>query len=850
MITFAMVEALAPAVSFGEVSVRWPMDKVAEWSVLEGETMMQLLHGSIPTNFNFSRLTSLTTILATSASPVTWDLSTVMTSLMYLGLDGHDMSDEAQMELIFEGFPNLSYFECSSCVWPLTSPGYVDVVLPSSFAALVMRNPLGAGAGGKFRISSLNSGTQYLQFFDFPTTNIEIVNVPGLSKIVMENCADVPSGLEKLTDLADLSLLSIQNTSWPSGVTDWSNFSLGVLDIQGSFTSADLDRILCSIVPDSLVQLTIRDPHSTDTLELPMCVQAWPTLTKLSIKANFQFFAHLLFPLIPPTTNTLIFDRAFHIPVSFTSSWITDLNVIRELEISNNAMTGSLPDMIFGTKNTLEVLRLTNNSMEGAVPYQSMNQVVELKLDGNLFSSWPSFPESLLALTIVNLDRNQLYEIPSDDVMWRMTSLQRFSVNDNPSLQGPIPSFWANHSSLTSIRMARCEFSGTIPSDITNSKLIEMDLSSNRNIYGNLPSTPVWITKLNDNKLSGGIPVTWGEVEYPVWEVQLQNNQFNGTIYPYWLSSRTSAHASLINLSNSTWDGNMFDLRRITKNLKLEMRDTQIEFCSSSPNPDFTHIPSDSEQPGVCFFDNGAVCGCLASYASCGEGSEMTCIPEEPSQPPTPSFNPIPSNPSSQPSPPSCSGVVLPDGFTCQSNGQVEAAGSVSTGQLEMPKNLGTVLVHGNLSISTSLVLNGAATKIVVDGCITVPEGVIIKFSREEMDEAAKSGKNPTLPSPIPTDPQTLLTQRENCPNSLANVKVAVETPKSSCRKVKGDSSQSTLSSLTVAFKLDSSGCNTKWIILGSVLGGVIVIGAIVTLLLLKFNSGFRSKVLPYYGAN
>jgi hypothetical protein len=840
MITFPMIQALAPAATLGEVHLSWPADKVAEWAVMEDETSLQLLEGPIPPTFNFSKLTSLETIKARSSTPLTWDLSTVLSTLAYVVLDGHNMSDSAQMELIFEHIPTLSYFECNNCVWPLTSPGYVDILLPVNFAAMILRRPLGEGATGTFRISSLHSSTQYLYFYDFPTTNIEIVNVPGLIQLLMDNCADVPPTLTSLgIDLKEIRLRSIQNTTWPSGFPDWTSLNPRILEIEASFTSTDLQNILCSVTATDLHELTILDTSSEGLLAVPSCINTWPVLESFSIKGNEQFFADDVFSRIPPTAIRLHFDRAFQTPVSLTQTWLNPFDSLLELDILNNDMTGSIPDMFFALNSYLTALRLTNNSLEGTIPYESMTQVSQLWLDGNQLSHWPTFPASLTSLNTVNLDRNLLVEIPSDEVLWRMTALDSFSVNDNPNLQGPLPTFWANHSSLVSIRMAQCGFSGTLPPTITNLNLLEMDISSNSDIYGNLPSTPIWITRLNDNKLSGGIPATWAGVEYPVWEVQLQNNRFNESIEFNWLSSRTSSHASLIDLSNSLWDGNMFDLERITKSLTLEMSGTQLDFCSS--NPDFNHIPTDSHPGGVCFFDNGAICACLGTYTSCGEGSVVTC--NAPTSQPSPS-----ASPSASPSP--CSGVILPEGFTCKSNGEVEAESSVSTSQLEMPKNLGTVTIRGNLTVSTSIVLNGASTKIVVEGCITVPEGVIIRFSKEEMDQAAKSTKDSTISSPIPSDPQALLSQLAGCSNSLSGVKVAVDTPKSSCRKVKGDTSESTPSSLTVAFKLDNSGCNTKWIILGSVLGGVIVIGTIVILLLVKFNAGFRSKVLPYHGAN
>jgi hypothetical protein len=839
---FPLVEALLPSASISFISLRWPSDRLAEWSLIESEVSLKVLRGPVPPSFNFSQLSLLESFYAWSNPTATWDISPVASTLGNIGLEGLDMSDESQMELILQ-LPSLTQFECENCVWPLPASGFVDIVIPStSFDALVLRNPLGPGATGTFRISNPgNTAPGRFEFYDFQTTPIEIMDVSSaLYTFQMYRCANVPVNLTSLVNVQNLVLEEVQNTSWPAGLANWSGLSPRYIRIEANFTQPDLDNILCSLDGANLLTLYIRDRHSQSlTLPVSSCTGGWLAWETLVIDGNFQFDADTLLTNLPPSIEALFFDSAFQKPVGFTPSWFSTFSDLARLEILNNEMTGSIPDLFFSTKTALEILSLSNNSFEGTIPYQALNQLVELHLDGNLFTSWPSPSASLTNMQVIELQRNLLQEIPTDDAFSRMLSLWRFDISDNPTLNLPVPTFWANHSSLSYARMARCNLTGTLPNDITSPFLLELDLSENPEIYGELPSKSVWITRLNGNSLSGGIPATWADADSPIYEIQLQNNQFNESIISTWLSSLTSSQAHLIDLSYSAWAGNIFDMSHLTKSLTFKMLGTQIDFCSF--NPDFNHVLNVTIASDVCYFDNTTACGCLASsFTSCG-GIPLGLSCNTPS---------APSSSPSGPTPSACSGIPLPDGFTCRSDGQVVAESSIIAPKLEMPPNLGTVVVQGNLTISTSLILNGVNTKLVVEGCAIVPEGVGVKFTEEEVDEAAKAKKsNGKTSSPIPSDPQTLLTQRENCPTSLKLVPVTVDTPKS-CRKVKADSSSSTPSSLNVTFKLDTSGCNTKWIILGGVLGGVIVIGAIVILLLVKFNSNFRSKVLPYYGAN
>ena len=84
---------------------------------------------------------------------------------------------------------------------------------------------------------------------------------------------------------------------------------------------------------------------------------------------------------------------------------------------------------------------------------------------------------------------------------------------------------------------------------------------------------------------------------------------------------------------------------------------------------------------------------------------------------------------------------------------------------------------------------------------------------------------------------------------NLASLAVNPVKSSKSCRKVSSSTqskSDGTRTSLVAVFKVDSSSCNTKWIILGCVLGGVLLL-VVIVMLVVTFNSKAKSFVRPFW---
>jgi hypothetical protein len=199
---------------------------------------------------------------------------------------------------------------------------------------------------------------------------------------------------------------------------------------------------------------------------------------------------------------------------------------------------------------------------------------------------------------------------------------------------------------------------------------------------------------------------------------------------------------------------------------------------------------------------------------------------------PPPQVAPVPA-----PTPP----ITIPTSLTCPSpyptgficiDGILLATGSILEPTVVFQPNSGVVQVNGNLTVLGTITFNGLGSSVNITGCANIPNIQIV----------LPDGKSPAS---IPKEPILLVTQGEDCADSLLNVQITLKQQKS-CKKTTATvAASSTSSSLSVLFHVDSSSCNTKWIILGSVLGAVILISVIVALVF-TLNPTAKACIRPY----
>jgi hypothetical protein len=179
--------------------------------------------------------------------------------------------------------------------------------------------------------------------------------------------------------------------------------------------------------------------------------------------------------------------------------------------------------------------------------------------------------------------------------------------------------------------------------------------------------------------------------------------------------------------------------------------------------------------------------------------------------------------------------------WTCV-NGAWVSNGSISGDSITISAG-SQVVVSGNMTVGEVVVSGLESSLSIEDGCASIGSLQII-LSEADLETISKdSGSSRTL---------TLVTQNASCA-SLQSLGVAASSSKKSCRKLESSLTSEVMNgsqtSLVALFKVSSSGCNTKWIILGSVLGGVLLL-VIIAVLVVSLNESVRTFFRPFSARN
>lgn len=174
--------------------------------------------------------------------------------------------------------------------------------------------------------------------------------------------------------------------------------------------------------------------------------------------------------------------------------------------------------------------------------------------------------------------------------------------------------------------------------------------------------------------------------------------------------------------------------------------------------------------------------------------------------------------------------LPIPEHFICD-HGVLVAPTDVTSPTITLPAGSGSVYVNGSLTVSNSLIFGGLGTQLNVTGCVFAQNGITIDLTKTQK---------------LPEGEVTLISQSSECNQSLTSISLQTKSDDKNCKKAKAKvSSTSTPSLLNVTFSFDSSSCNTKWIILGSVLGSVALI-LIILILIFTFNQKARECIRPF----
>ncbi|KAI9223045.1 hypothetical protein BC828DRAFT_376884 [Blastocladiella britannica] len=156
------------------------------------------------------------------------------------------------------------------------------------------------------------------------------------------------------------------------------------------------------------------------------------------------------------------------------------------LSLSNNQLTGSIPDLTNLTR--LTEVGLNNNQLTGRVP-ESLGKMTKL--------------------TGIWLDRNRLNG-PIPDSLSQLPNLEWLHLYNN-QLNGSIPEGLGKLSNLFSLHLAGNELTGTIPESLSELKSLSVLVLSNNSLTGTIPKGLSKLSKLTElylinNRLDGPIP--------------------------------------------------------------------------------------------------------------------------------------------------------------------------------------------------------------------------------------------------------------------------------------------------------------------------------------------------------
>ncbi|TVU21720.1 hypothetical protein EJB05_31375, partial [Eragrostis curvula] len=257
----------------------------------------------------------------------------------------------------------------------------------------------------------------------------------------------------------------------------------------------------------------------------------------------------------------------------------------------------------FSGLHSLAVLDLQINELYGPVPdlFANLSSLRVLQLSLNVFEGW--FPSIILQqknLVTIDISHNKgisgiLPNFSAD------SSLENFLVG-NTNFSGKIPSSISNLKSLKKLDLAATGFSGTIPSSIGWLKSLDLLAFSGFKLVGSIPS---WITNLTSLtvlsftrcSLSGSIPSFVGELR-ELRELTLSYCKFYGNI-PSFISNLTQIVT--LNLESNNLVGtteislfwNLPDLHLLSlSNNQLEVVDTEDNSSLVYPRIEYISLAS------------------------------------------------------------------------------------------------------------------------------------------------------------------------------------------------------------------------------------------------------------------
>ncbi|KAG7027607.1 putative inactive leucine-rich repeat receptor-like protein kinase, partial [Cucurbita argyrosperma subsp. argyrosperma] len=338
----------------------------------------------------------------------------------------------------------------------------------------------------------------------------------------------IPEGIGALKNLQVLNLRSNLISGRVPSVIFHNLTELTVLDLsENSYLMSDIPNEIGKLVKLQELWLQSSGFHG----EIPTSLLDLSSLSVLDLSQN-NLTGKLPDMMGSSLNNLVFFDVSLNkLMGSFPDGFCSGKSLV-SLSVHTNFFTGTLPDSLNKCLN-LERFEVQNNGFSGDFPKSlwSLPKIKLIRAENNGFSG--EIPESISMaahLEQVQLDNNSFSsKIPRG--LGSIRSLYRFSASLN-LFYGELPLNFCDSPLMSIINLSRNSLSGRIPELKNCKKLVSLSLAGN-SFTGVIPTSladlPVLTyLDLSDNNLTGSIPRGLENLKLALFNVSF--NQLSGAV--------------------------------------------------------------------------------------------------------------------------------------------------------------------------------------------------------------------------------------------------------------------------------------------------------------------------------
>ena len=303
------------------------------------------------------------------------------------------------------------------------------------------------------------------------------------------------------------------------------------VDLKDNELKGKIPRELGSLV--KLKTLNLEGNALTGPIPSPLILLTQNQITSWSFKNNVSLS-------LPNDIGAVTVLQTLNLPaqnlVGKVPNGIAFLKCLKSIDLSQNRLTGPIPDEGFRDLSLLESLDLTFNLFTGELPKSlaALAFLNNVRLSCNkLVGKVPKSYEQLTLLDDLQLNGNRLTGAMVGSTFVGMTSLTRINLDGNLHNE-KLPTQLGRMTALMSLRLSGNKFTGELRphySMLTNLRFL--DLSRNKlqgplpHQFGNLCS--LLHLKCDRNGLTGELPKTWGSLTQ-LRSLDLESNDLTGAI--------------------------------------------------------------------------------------------------------------------------------------------------------------------------------------------------------------------------------------------------------------------------------------------------------------------------------